>query len=193
MASTIKSTRRAAGVTVKELATRLNVTPSAVSQMERSESEGTIKLNTLREALEAMGSSLRITAGAEGRMSRYAPYRVADSLADALLRDSDPTFPLRLLTHAIKEFSDNSLEIDPVEVEIAPTPLPDKRWDTLMRAAYANATPANDRPAWMRASKLSEPWFLSEYPALRERAKKTTPAYLRRLNIFVDERSITRA
>ncbi len=193
MTSTIKATRRAAGITVKELATRLNVTPSAVSQMERSESEGTIKLNTLREALEVMGSSLRITAGAEGRMSRYAPYRVADSLADALLHDSDPTFPLRLLTHAIKELSDNPLEIDPIEVEIAPTPLPDKRWDTLMRAAYAHAIPAGNRPAWTRASKLSEPWFLSEYPALRERAKETTPAYLRRLNIFVDERSLTRA
>lgn len=192
MASTIKATRRAAGITVKELATRLNVTPSAVSQMERSESEGTIKLNTLREALEAMGSSLRITAGAEGRMSRYAPYRVADSLADSLLNDSDPTFPLRLLTHAIKELSDNPLEIDPIEVEIAPTPLPDKRWDTLMRAAYANAIAARDRPAWTRASKLSEPWFVSEYPALRERAKRTTPAYLRRLNIFVDARSMTR-
>ncbi len=192
MASTIKSTRRASGITVKELATRLNVTPSAVSQLERSEVEGTIKLNSLREALGAMGSSLRITAGAEGRMSRYAPYRVADSIADSLLRDSDPTFPLRLLTHAIKELSDNPSEIDPIEVEIAPTPLPDKRWDTLLRAAYANAIPVRDRPAWTRTSKLAEPWFVSEYPALRERAVKTTPSYLRRLNIFIDERSLTR-
>jgi transcriptional regulator with XRE-family HTH domain len=190
--STIKATRRAAGITVKELAMRLNVTPSAVSQMERSEAEGTIKVNTLREALEAMGSSLRMTAGVNERMSRYAPYRVADSLTDSLLKDSDPTFPLRLLTHAIKELSDNASEIDPVEVEIAPTPLPDHRWDTLMRAAYAHAIPARDRPAWTRTSKLPEPWFLSEYPALRERAKRNTPDYLRRLNIFVDERSLTR-
>lgn len=192
MASTIKATRRAAGITVTELATRLNVTPSAVSQLERSEVEGTIKLNTLREALEAMGSTLRITAGAEKSMSRYAPYRIADSLTDSLLKDSDPTFPLRLLTHGIKELTDNISEIDPVEVEIAPTPLPDKRWDTLMRAAYANALPPRDRPAWTSTSKLPEPWFLSEYPALRERAKKNTPDYLRRLNIFVDERSLTR-
>jgi transcriptional regulator with XRE-family HTH domain len=193
VASTIKATRRAAGITVKELAKRLNVTPSAVSQLERSEIDGTIKLNTLREALEAMGASLRITAGPEGSMSRYAPYRVAESLTDSLLKESDPTFPLRLLTHAIKELSDNASEIDPIEVEIAPTPLPDKRWDTLMRAAYANALPSRSRPAWTRTSKLSEPWFLSEYPALRERAKTNTPAYLRKLNIFVDERSLTRA
>ncbi len=192
MASTIRSTRGAAGITVKELARRLNVSPSAVSQLERSEIEGTIKLNTLREALEAMGANLRITAGPAGRMSRYAPYRVAESLSDSLSRTSDPTFPLRLLTHAIKELTENASEIDPVELHIAPTPLADGRWDTLMRAAYAHALAPEGRPAWTRTSKLVEPWFLSEYPALRERAKKTTPAYLRKLNIFIDERSLTR-
>lgn len=193
MASTIKATRRAAGISVKELAARLSVTPSAVSQLERSEVEGTIKLNTLREALEAMGSTLRVTAGSEGRMSRYAPYRVADSLSDSLLRDDDPTFPLRLLTHAIKELVDNTAAFNPAELQIPPTPLPDKRWDTLMRAAYGHALPPRDRPAWTRTSKLAEPWFVSEFPALRERALENTPAYLRRLNIFVDERSLTRA
>ena len=67
MASTIKSTRRAAGISVNELAQRLGVTPSAISQLERSEAEGTIKLNSLRDALAAMGANLRLTAGAEGR------------------------------------------------------------------------------------------------------------------------------
>ncbi|MEO8708223.1 MAG: hypothetical protein ABI400_04165, partial [Lacisediminihabitans sp.] len=124
--------------------------------------------------------------------SRYAPYRVAESLADSLLKSSDPTFPLRLLTHSVKELAENSSQIDPVEVQIAPTPLPDKRWDTLMRAAYANAIPAGKRPAWARTSRLAEPWFPSAYPSLRERAIRTTPDYLRRLNIFIDERSLTR-
>jgi transcriptional regulator with XRE-family HTH domain len=192
MSSTITSTRRAAGITVKELARRLTVSPSAVSQLERSEIEGTIKLNSLREALEAMGATLRITAGPSGKMSRYAPYRIAESLSDSLSKTSDPTFPLRLLTHAIKELTENASEIDPVEMQIAPTALADKRWDTLMRAAYAHALPARIRPAWTHTSKLNEPWFLSEYPALRERARKTTPAYLRKLNIFIDERSLTR-
>ncbi|QYH36845.1 helix-turn-helix transcriptional regulator [Salinibacterium sp. M195] len=193
MTSTIKSTRRAAGITVKELALRLDVSPSAVSQLERSEAEGTIKLNSLREALEALGASLRITAGAAGPMSRYAPYRVADSLSESLLRDSDPTFRLRLLTHAVKELAENSAAFDRADVETAPTALPDKRWDTLMRAAYARVIPESERPDWTRTSKLSEPWFLSEFPLLRERAKTTTPDYLRELNIFIDERSLTRA
>jgi transcriptional regulator with XRE-family HTH domain len=193
MTATIKTTRRAAGISVNELAKRLGVTPSAVSQLERSEAEGTIKLNSLREALGAMGANLRLTAGADSRLSRYAPYRVAESMAESLLADRDPTYPLRLLTHAVKELADNVDHFDRVEIELAPTPLPDKKWDTLMRAVYGQAMPSTKRPAWTRTEKLPEPWFVSEYPALRERAKTTSPEYLRRLNIFVDERSLTRA
>jgi transcriptional regulator with XRE-family HTH domain len=190
--TTIKSTRIAAGISVNELARRLGVTPSAISQLERSELEGTIKVNSLREALGALGANLRITAGTEGRMSRYAPYRVADSMADSLLAKRDTTFALRLLTHATRELSDNAEQFDAAELEVAPTPLPDKGWDTLMRAEYARALPAGKRPAWTHTKKLAEPWFVSEFPALRDRAKKTTPEYLRRLNIFVDERSLAR-
>lgn len=193
MASTIKSTRLAAGISVNELAKRLGVTPSAISQLERSESEGTIKLNSLREALAAMGANLRLTAGAESRMSRYAPYRVAESLAESLISSRDSTYPLRLLTHAVKELSENADLVDPSEIELAPTALPDKRWDTLMRASFAHVLPKSKRPSWTKVSKLAEPWFISEFPALRERAKNTTPEHLRRLNIFIDERSLTRA
>lgn len=193
MASTIKSTRLAAGISVNELAKRLGVTPSAVSQLERSESEGTIKLNSLREALAAMGANLRLTAGAENRMSRYAPYRVAESIADSLISSKDSTFPLRLLTHATKELRDNAEIVDPSEIALAPTVLPDKRWDTLMRASFAHALPQSKRPAWTKARKLAEPWFVSDFPALQERAKETTPDHLRRLNIFIDGRSLSRA
>ncbi|MBX3193920.1 MAG: helix-turn-helix domain-containing protein [Microbacteriaceae bacterium] len=193
MSSTIKSTRLAAGISVNELARRLGVTASAVSQLERSESEGTIKLNSLREALAAMGANLRLTSGPEHRMSRYAPYRVAESLAEALMSGRDSTYPLRLLTHAVKELSENIDIVDSSEIEIAPTPLPDKRWDTMMRASFAHALPASKRPSWTSTSRLAEPWFVSDFPALRERARTTTPGYLRRLNIFIDERSLSRA
>ncbi len=126
-------------------------------------------------------------------MSRYAPYRVADSLAESLISSRDSTYPLRLLTHAIKELRDNADLVHPSEIDLAPTALPDKRWDTLMRASFAHALPKSKRPAWTKTSRLADPWFVSEFPALRERAKSTTPDYLRRLNIFVDKRSLTRA
>lgn len=53
--SAIKRARISRGITVRELAKRLGVTPGAVSQMERSEAKGTIQLGTLRRALGAMG------------------------------------------------------------------------------------------------------------------------------------------
>ena len=192
MASTIKSTRLLQGVSVNELASRLDVTPSAISQLERSESEGTIKLSSLRDALAALGTDLRITAEpSEG--SRYAPFRIAESMTDSLLSKKDPTFALRLLTHAAKELRDNPESIARAQLEIAPTPLPDAGWDTLMRAMYARAIPGSSKPAWTRTQKLPEPWFVSQFPALRERARHSTPDYLQRLNIFIDERSLSRA
>lgn len=192
MTSTIKTTRLSRGISVNELARRLRVTPSAVSQLERSESEGTIKINSLREALAAMDASLRLTAGNETSTSKYAPYRVAESMAEALM-NRDTAFALRLLTHATKELAENPAAIDPAELELAPTPLPDKRWDTLLRALYAQAIPGRSKPAWTRTEKLPEPWFVSQFPILRERAKTSTPEQLRRLNVFIDERSLSRA
>jgi len=193
MTSTIKSTRLASGVSVNELANRLKVTPSAVSQLERSEAEGTIKLNSLREALAVLNSDLRLTAGPSSSASRYAPYRIADSLAEALILDKNSSYPLRLLTHSAQELSENVSRMDPSELELAPTPLPDRRWDVFMRVELARAMPRDRRPAWTRVEKLVEPWFVSDFPALRERAKSTTPDYLKDLNIFIDERSVTRA
>jgi hypothetical protein len=114
-------------------------------------------------------------------------------MAASLLADRDSTYPLRLLTHAVKELTDNAEIVDPTEVEIAPPPLPDVRWDTLMRASYAHALSGTKRPAWTSTTKLAEPWFVSDFPALRERAVTTTPDHQRRLNIFIDARSIERA
>jgi transcriptional regulator with XRE-family HTH domain len=52
--STIRAARIARGVGVRELARRMNVTPGAVSQWERSEANHTIQANTLDRALEAL-------------------------------------------------------------------------------------------------------------------------------------------
>jgi transcriptional regulator with XRE-family HTH domain len=189
MTSTIRSTRLSRGMSVNELSRQLNVTPSAISQLERSEAEGTIKLNTLREALAAMNANLRMTVGSDGPMSKYAPYRIADSMAEAIA-SGHQTFALRLLSHALKELEDHSNEFNLAELHIAPTPLPDPRWDTLMRATYAKALSTLPKPAWTQTRRLPDPWFVSQFPALRQRAIETTPQYLRKLNIFIDERSL---
>lgn len=56
--SSIKRARTEQGITVKELALRLQVTPGAVSHLERSEQRGAIRIATLRNALAAMGAEL---------------------------------------------------------------------------------------------------------------------------------------
>jgi transcriptional regulator with XRE-family HTH domain len=56
--STIRRTRLARGVGVRELARRLGVTPGAVNQMEHSEARGAIQLGTLNRALIAIGGQV---------------------------------------------------------------------------------------------------------------------------------------
>lgn len=74
--SSIKRLRLTTGVSLRELSRRLSVTPGAVSQMERSEALGTIKVDTLRRALAALGERLVITTGglAEGSTTSPAPF-----------------------------------------------------------------------------------------------------------------------
>lgn len=191
MTITIRSQRLARGMTVKELAARLNVTAGAISQLERSEWEETIKLSSLLEAHRAMGSDLRITAAAH-QSSAIAPFRVADALSKALAVEKDPVFALRLLTQSIRD-GEALGELPRHDWEVAPTPLPDRGWDTLFRALYARTIPDAERPSWMAAEPLPQPWFVSQYPVLRERALRNTSDDLRALNIFIDERSLERA
>ena len=54
----IRAIRDALGMPAVELGRRLNVTHSAVFELERSERAGTIKLNSLRRAAEALDCTL---------------------------------------------------------------------------------------------------------------------------------------
>jgi len=192
VSETIRSMRKAQGISVTELAARLKVTPGAISQMERSEREGTIKLRTLQGALDALGGQLVITVSERHPLSGYSPSRLAESLSRAI-DDGDDTFALRLLTEATQSIRQHPDQISREELETAPPPLPDARWDQFFRALYREAIPGPRKPAWTATRKLPEPWFISQYPLLQDRARRTTPDYLRRLNIFIEERSLSRA
>ena len=54
----IRAVRNALGMSAADLAARLQVTPASVSDIERSESQGRIRLDTLERAAEAMGCDL---------------------------------------------------------------------------------------------------------------------------------------
>jgi transcriptional regulator with XRE-family HTH domain len=60
MTTMIRDNRIRAGLTMQQLAERLGVSHAAVSQMEKSEAEGTIKIATLSRALDALGSRLEV-------------------------------------------------------------------------------------------------------------------------------------
>ncbi|MHB1173048.1 MAG: helix-turn-helix domain-containing protein [Lacisediminihabitans sp.] len=192
MTDTIRSTRKSQGISVNEFAARLGVTAGAISQLERSEREGTIKLQTLGIALTALGQELLISSTPRSPLSSHAPARIASSLSRAI-DQGDTAFALRLITHAAQSIRENENEISREELEFAPPMLPDPRWNQFFRAMYREAIRTAPKPSWTRTTKLAEPWFISEYPALQDRARRTTPEFLRKLNIFIDERSLTRA
>jgi predicted DNA-binding mobile mystery protein A len=54
----IRAVRNALGMSAADLAARLQVTPASVSDVERSESHGRIRVDTLERAAEAMGCDL---------------------------------------------------------------------------------------------------------------------------------------
>lgn len=192
MSDILRSVRKSHGITVSELAGRLGVTQGAISQLEESERNGTIKMKTLQAALGAMGTSLVLTTVNDGPYADFVPPALASSLSAALKR-GETAYALRLLTEAADAIRHAYDEFGEGELEISPPPLPDQRWDQLFRALYREAIPSRSKPAWTETSRLDEPWFPSEYRALRERAKTTSPDFLRKLNIFIDARSLQRA
>lgn len=192
MSDLIRSARRRAGLTGTELADRLGVSVAAVSQMERSERDGRIQIHTLERALDAMGERLQFAAKPQSPLDAYAPESVTKELNKAL--DSrDTAFALRLLTRAASVVRENAHSFEQAELEYRPSELADRRWEQLFRALYGDALPAERRPTWALPERLDRRWYVSQFAPLRERAKESTPQRLRELNIFIDERSLTRA
>jgi transcriptional regulator with XRE-family HTH domain len=192
MSNVIQSTRKDLGMTGDELARLLNVTRGAVSQMERSERDGSIKLETLRRTLLAMGKSAEITVRPENPSSKYSPERLTQTVNRAL-DQGDTSFALRALTRATQELRENPEEFDRDALESRSSQIQDPRWEALFRALYSEALPDGVSPAWAEPERLSRPWFVSQFSPLQDRARTTTPRFLRDLNIFIDERSLTRA
>jgi transcriptional regulator with XRE-family HTH domain len=80
--STIRRARTRAGVGVRQLARQLGVTPKAVTDWEKSEELGTVQINTIERALDALG---------EERVARELHRAAAKKLLD------DPEAVLRVV------------------------------------------------------------------------------------------------
>ncbi|WP_448003401.1 helix-turn-helix domain-containing protein [Agromyces bauzanensis] len=190
MSDLIRTTREELGLTGAELAERLGVTVGAVSQMERSERDGRIKLDTLERALDAMGRRLSIGAALQSAYSDYTPAAVTDQVNDAL-DERDGSYALRLITHAASVLRDDADRFTDDELRSRPSQIKDGRWEQLFRAVYGDAIPEKRRPDWATPSKLNRRWYVSRFAPLREKAKTSTPHRLRELNIYVDANSLS--
>ncbi len=189
MSDLIRTTRGDLGWSGAALAERLGVTVGAISQLERSEREGSIKIETLERALAAMGLRLALSARADNALSDYTPSSVTDQVNDAL-DDQDGSYALRIITHAASVLRDDVDELSDAELRERPSQIKDQRWEQLFRAVYGGAIPPERRPAWAEPQRLNRRWYVSRFAPLREKAKETTPERLRELNIFIDENSL---
>lgn len=192
MSNLIHSTRKRLGLTGAELANRLGCTAGAVSQLERSERDGTIRLDTLNRALGALGHHATIAAVAEHPRSRYTPDRVTEAINAALDAAEGPS-ALRTLTRAAQEVREHGDLFDPDELSTRNSLIRDRRWEMLFRAVYGGSLPTGVQPDWAKPERLPRPWYVSEFEPLRRRARTSTPPQLRALNILLDQRSLTRA
>lgn len=102
--STIRGARTRAGVGVRQLARQLGVTPKAVTDWEKSEELGTIQLNTIVRALDALGEQIvmgsrRRTPHNPQRMLERREERVSLELHRAVAKKmlDDPEAVLRVI------------------------------------------------------------------------------------------------
>ncbi|GGI43931.1 transcriptional regulator with XRE-family HTH domain [Agromyces flavus] len=190
MSDLIRTTRQELGLTGAELAERLGVTAGAISQMERSERDGRIRLDTLERALAALGQRLDLGTTPASAFADYAPAAVTDQVNDAL-DDRDGSYALRLITHAASVVRDDAEQLSDAELERRPSRIKDARWEQLFRAVYGDAIPERRRPDWATPERLNRRWYVSRFAPLREKAKTSTPQRLRDLNIFIDENSLS--
>lgn len=190
MSDLIRTAREELGLTGADLAERLGVTVGAISQMERSEREGRIKLETLERALGVMERRLSIGMSSDSPYADYTPAAVTDQVNDAL-DERDGSYALRLISHAASVLKEEPDKLTDAELRTRPSQIKDGRWEQLFRAVYGDAIPEERRPQWAKPAKLNRRWYVSRFPPLREKAKTSTPDRLRELNIYIDANSLS--
>jgi transcriptional regulator with XRE-family HTH domain len=114
--------------------------------------------------------------------------RAAEAIKDELQR-GDEDFALRTLIGAINDFRGLSEPLEIQEFLRRPRPTGDRRWDTLLAAAVAQACRRRGVPApkWTRRAPLESWWFPAEGGGLlAARTMARTPIDFSRLGIWLD-------
>ncbi|MCS5713504.1 helix-turn-helix domain-containing protein [Herbiconiux sp. CPCC 205716] len=161
MSDLIRTARRRLGLSIYGLAERLDVTAGAVSQLERSERAGTIKLATLERALLALGERLTTSSSPSTMSDRHLlTARAAAEAIGAELRSSDPSAALRLTSQALDHFRQARSENEIADFLEEPDETGDERWDTLLATAVAWEAAGRGlaAPPWTSRPPLAEEW-----------------------------------
>ncbi|GAA1807378.1 helix-turn-helix transcriptional regulator [Agromyces neolithicus] len=162
MSTHIRDTRTRRGLTIYDLADLLGVTAGAVSQMERSERDDSIRISTLKRALKAMGAELSTgTADAPMDARHLMTARAAAGYIAAELAIDDENAALRIAVQAIEHFRRARTREEIRDFLRVPASTGDDRWDTLLATAIAwDAKRRGIRaPSWTWKPPLATEWL----------------------------------
>lgn len=138
MTDLIRAARKKQDLTIYQLAQRLGVTAGAVSQLERSEREGTIKIGTLRRALQSLGEDIEMKAKPITMKSKHLmSARSAAEAINAELLAGDDDAALRLTSQAVDHFRQATTSNEIADFLRKPPRIADNKWDTLLATAIA--------------------------------------------------------
>ena len=115
--------------------------------------------------------------------------RTASEAIKEELQSGDEDFALRTLVTAINDFRDLTDSTEIQEFLRRPRPTGDRRWDTLLAAAVAQACRRRGVPApkWSRRAPLESWWFPADGGGLlAARTMARTPIDFSRLGIWLD-------
>lgn len=198
MTRMIREARERHHITIYELARRLQITPGAISHLEKSERAGTIKVASLRRALEAIGESLELASKPMTMKSRrLMSARTAAESINKELRAGDNDAALRLTTQAIDHFRQAKTSSEIADFLRKPATIDDARWDTLLATAirWDSKRRGIAPPNWTKRAPLATHWMpgvdiapSAEYASLiRQQAE---PEFLEH-GILIRERDFT--
>lgn len=179
----LRSRRRAAGLTLKQVARAAGTTESNVAAYER----GTKMPNTL-----TLGRLLAvIDAGSASPVHSHSLMTVA-ATASAIrggLREARPTVDLlRLVRQMVSDSKWLEGKVDYEAFFAQPSTTGDQRWDAMLAgvAEHLNVSRGRPAPAWTARAGLDRFWFLGSDPAFDAISFASTPTSLRVRGVIVD-------
>ena len=107
----VRAIRDAVGMTTRQMAARMDVTAMAISSLEASERAGTVQLDTLRRAADALGCDLVYTLVPRVSLDEAVRSRALDrarheiSRVDRTMRLEDQGLDAVVLQRRIEEFA----------------------------------------------------------------------------------------